>query len=219
MLKDYRALLAGMLASAIVETAITYRLTRFRPQLTLVKTRELLGFSVWWVAGQAMNMLGRRGQDLLVGQRLGADSLGQYVVALDIATMSTAELAGPVMRAVYPGYVQMKEETGRIYSAFVRVWGLIALLAIPSAVGTASLASLIADVEPAVERLDQPVVGRLTRPRVIEFDATSIRPFIEGLRGELGAVVDGDRPGQSTLRGGLVERLPDASAGQPEVGL
>lgn len=146
ILKDYRALLAGMLASAIVETAITYRLTRFRPQFTLAKSRELLGFSVWWVASQAMSMLGRRGQDLLVGQRLGAASLGQFVVALDIVTMSTAELAGPVMRAVYPGYVQMKEETGRIYSAFVRVWGLIALLAIPSAVGTASLASLIAEV-------------------------------------------------------------------------
>ncbi len=46
---DYRALLAAMLAGAIVETAITYRLTRFRPRLTLEKARELFGFSAWWL--------------------------------------------------------------------------------------------------------------------------------------------------------------------------
>ena len=36
---DYRALLAGMLASAFAETAITYRLTRFRPRLTLERVQ------------------------------------------------------------------------------------------------------------------------------------------------------------------------------------
>ncbi len=50
------------------------------------------------------------------------------------------------MRAVYPGYMQMKDDVGRLYSAFVRVWGLIALLAIPSAVGTACLAELMTGV-------------------------------------------------------------------------
>ena len=47
------------------------------------------------------------------------------------------------MRAVYPGYMQMKDDVGRLYSAFVRVWGVIALLAIPSAVGIACLAQLM----------------------------------------------------------------------------
>lgn len=140
---DYRALLAGMLVGSVVEIAATYRLTRFRPRFTLTRAQELMGFSLWWLAGEMATMLGRRGQDILVGQQLGATTLGQYAVALDLATMPTTEIVAPVMRAVYPGYMQMKDDVGRLYSAFVRVWGVIALLAIPSAVGMACLAPLM----------------------------------------------------------------------------
>ena len=144
--QDYRALLAGILLGAVVEIASTYRLTRFRPRFTLTRARELLGFSLWWLASEMATMFGRRGQDILVGQQLGAATLGQYAVALDLATMPTTEIVAPVMRAVYPGYMQMKDDVGRLYSAFVRVWGVIALLAIPSAVGIACLATLMTSV-------------------------------------------------------------------------
>jgi PST family polysaccharide transporter len=159
---DYRALLAGMLLGSIVEIAATYRLTRFRPRFTLSKARELMGFSVWWLAGEMATMFGRRGQDLLIGQQLGAATLGQYAVALDLATMPTTEIVAPVMRAVYPGYMQMKDDVGRLYSAFVRVWGVIALLAIPSAVGIACIAPLMTVVVLGPKWLDAaPYMGAL----------------------------------------------------------
>jgi PST family polysaccharide transporter len=144
--RDYSALLAGMLVGTLVEIAATYRLTNFRPRFTLSKSRELLGFSVWWLAAEAITMLGRRGQDVFVGQELGAAVLGKYAVALDLATLPTTEIVAPVMRAVYPGYMQMKEEVGRLYAAFVNVWGVVAILAIPSAVGIACLAEPITDI-------------------------------------------------------------------------
>lgn len=143
---DYRALLLAMLLGVVAEVATTYRLTHFRPQFTLSKVRELLGFSLWWLASQAMTAFGRRGQDMLVGQHLGAATLGQYAVALDLGTMATTEIVAPVMRAVFPGYMQMRSDAVRLHAAFVRVWGGIALLALPSAAGTACLASLIIDV-------------------------------------------------------------------------
>jgi O-antigen/teichoic acid export membrane protein len=107
-------------------------------------------------------MFGRRGQDLLIGQQLGAATLGQYAVALDLATMPTTEIVAPVMRAVYPGYMQMKDDVGRLYSAFVRVWGVIALLAIPSAVGIACIAPLMTVVVLGPKWLDAaPYMGAL----------------------------------------------------------
>ena len=159
---DYRALLAGMLLGSVVEIAATYRLTRFRPRFTLARARELMGFSIWWLAGEMATMFGRRGQDLLVGQQLGAATLGQYAVALDLATMPTTEIVAPVMRAVFPGYMQMKDDVGRLYSAFVRVWGVIALLAIPSAVGIACIAPLMTLVVLGPKWLDAaPFMGAL----------------------------------------------------------
>ena len=143
---DYRALLAGILLGGIVEISLAYRLTRFRPTFTLARTRSLLGFSAWWLASQATSMFGSRAKDLLVGQHLGATTLGKYSVALDLATMPTAEIVGPVMRAVYPGYMQMRDDAGRLFSAFTRVWGVVALLSIPSAVGIACIAETLTEV-------------------------------------------------------------------------
>lgn len=144
--RDYTALLAGMLAGTIVEIGATYRLTNFRPRFTLSRSRELLGFSVWWLASEMITMVGRRGQDVFVGQELGASILGKYSVALDLATLPTTEIVAPVMRAVYPGYVQMKDDVGRLYAAFVNVWGVVALLAIPSAAGIACLAEPVTTI-------------------------------------------------------------------------
>lgn len=140
---DYKALLAGMAAAAVVEVTLSFCLSRFRPRFTFSKTRELFGFSAWWMASEAAAMLGRRGHDVFIGQQLGAATLGQYAVAYDLATMPTSEIVAPLMRAVFPGYVQMRDDIGRLYSAFVRVWGVIALVAVPSAVGIACLADLM----------------------------------------------------------------------------
>ena len=73
--------------------------------------------------------------------------------------------------------------------------------------------------QPAVERLDQPVVRGLARPRVVELDASPIGPFVQSLGSELRAVVDRDRTWPSAPLRGLIEGLADAPAGQPEVGL
>jgi PST family polysaccharide transporter len=112
----------------------------------LAYKKEVLGFSAWWLASRLAAMFGKRGMDLLIGQQLGAAALGKYAVALDLATMPTAEIVAPVMRAVFPGYMQMKDEVGRLYSAFLRVWGVIALTAIPAAVGTACVAEQLTSV-------------------------------------------------------------------------
>jgi len=146
LVQDYRALLAGMLVGTVVDVSLTYRLTRFRPRFTLSYKKEVLGFSAWWLASRIMAILGRRGQDLLIGQQLGPAVLGNYAVALDLATMPTVEIVSPVMRAVYPGYVQMKDEVDRLYFAFLKVWGAIALIAIPAAVGVACVAEPLTSV-------------------------------------------------------------------------
>ena len=44
--------------------------------------------------------------------------------------------------------------------------------------------------QPPVERLDQSVVRGLAGAREVELDAAAVRPVVESLGGELGAVVD-----------------------------
>jgi O-antigen/teichoic acid export membrane protein len=143
---DYRALLAGMFAGAAVEVGMSYWLGPRRLRLTLSRYRQLLGFSVWWMLNQAAVALTNRGRDFLVGARLGPGPLGQYSVALELAILPTSELVAPLMRALFPGYVEMRNETGRLYAAFVRVWAVVALVVVPAAAGMACLGPLIAHV-------------------------------------------------------------------------
>lgn len=141
--RDFLALLVGLLAGALVEVGVSYWLARHVPRLTLARTREVLRFSGWWLLNQLVSVSNQRGRDVLIGMRLGSGPLGQYSVATDLAMLPTNELVVPLTRALFPGYMEMRGETGRLHSAFVRVWGAVALVAIPAAVGIACLAHLI----------------------------------------------------------------------------
>jgi O-antigen/teichoic acid export membrane protein len=144
--RDYRALLIGLLAGAAVEVGVSYALAGHRPRLTLARTREVLSFSIWWMLNQAVSVSNQRGRDVLIGMRMGPGPLGQYAVATDLAMLPTNELVVPLTRALFPGYVEMRDELGRLHSAFVRVWAAVALVAVPSAAGIACLAPLITTV-------------------------------------------------------------------------
>ena len=63
--------------------------------------------------------------------------------------------------------------------------------------------------QPPVERLDQRVFNGLARADEIELHALPPGPLVEQLRGELGAVVDGDRLGYGPLPGQPLQGLGD----------
>jgi hypothetical protein len=55
--------------------------------------------------------------------------------------------------------------------------------------------------KPAIERLDQGIVPRSARPTEVELDPVPVGPMVQGPRGELGSVVDGDRRRRLALGG------------------
>lgn len=65
--------------------------------------------------------------------------------------------------------------------------------------------------EPAVEALDEGVVDRLPGTAEEKLHAVGVRPLVEGIRDELGAVVDGDGLGVAALGCNLLEEADDAS--------
>ncbi len=146
VLGNYWALLAGVLAGVVTEVAVSYWLFPYRPRFSLARTSELMGFSKWWLASQLTGHLNRRGQDFLIGGQLGAERLGQYSVAFEFATLPTTEIVAPLTRAVLPGYVMLRENSSRMFGTFARVWGGVALVALPAAAGIFCLSELITKV-------------------------------------------------------------------------
>jgi hypothetical protein len=73
--------------------------------------------------------------------------------------------------------------------------------------------------KPAVERLDEAVVGRLAGPRELQGDRARIGPQIEIAADELAAIVHPDRLRIAELTTHLNQRLPDVIAvvGEPRI--
>jgi len=141
--RDYRALLAGMLTFSVTKTILGYVLSPFRPRWSLANAGELLGFTRWLLLNNLITALSNRGQDALIGRRLGATSTGIFSVASEVAHLPTTEVISPFMRAVYPAFVKIRDGTGDLLRGFVTVAGVVFLMVVPTAVGIACLSNLI----------------------------------------------------------------------------
>jgi len=70
----------------------------------------------------------------------GASALGAFNISYELANLPTTELVFPISRAVFPGYAQLANNQGDLREAFITVFGVIALVALPAAIGIACLA-------------------------------------------------------------------------------
>jgi lipopolysaccharide exporter len=141
--RSYWALVAGILAGQLVATIVSYRLHAFRPSLSLAQCRSLLQFSLWTLIGGGLTTARTRISHFVLGRMSGAEALGSYSMASDLATMPTTELVMPLNRALFPAYAGMANDGRSIRMAYLRVLGAIALVTTAAAVGIFAVGDLL----------------------------------------------------------------------------
>jgi O-antigen/teichoic acid export membrane protein len=142
-LRDYRALLGGMAAGALTGVALSYALHSYRPRPSLACWRELFSFSKWLLIKNVLDFFRLRYADLVIGRVAGPTAVGVYSVGAEIALLPTTELVAPINRAVLPGYAQMAREREVLRQGYVAVLGLVAVVALPAALGIAAIAPVL----------------------------------------------------------------------------
>ncbi|MBK6972783.1 MAG: lipopolysaccharide biosynthesis protein [Sterolibacteriaceae bacterium] len=138
-LRNYWALVAGTLAARLAGTAVSYLSHPFRPRLSFAKTASLLRFSGWLLLNNSLGFLKERLSDFIVGRQLGAGALGLYNVSYEFSHLPTTEIGAPINRALLPGFAKLSEP-GAVQSAYVNAMGMLAIVAIPAAVGISAVA-------------------------------------------------------------------------------
>ncbi|MCU0257136.1 MAG: lipopolysaccharide biosynthesis protein [Vicinamibacterales bacterium] len=139
-LHDYWALVIGTLVGRLSGVALSYALHPFRPRPMLRALRRLLAVSSWVLAGNVAAYLGSRIDKFVVGRRTGADTMGAYTVADELAALPTTELLAPIGRVLFPAFSLMRDEPARLREAFRAAFGVQCLVAMPAAAGMAVLA-------------------------------------------------------------------------------
>lgn len=143
VLRNYWALVAGIVIGRIVGTLLSYGVHPYRPRLSLARHRELLGFSKWIVGVNVLAFFLQRSSDLVIGRTLGSAPLGIYSIAAEVARLPTSELVAPINRAIYPGFARIAGDRTRLKQEYLAVMGMIALIAIPAALGLAAVGAQV----------------------------------------------------------------------------
>jgi lipopolysaccharide exporter len=144
-LRSYWALVAGMLASRLAGSVMSYLVHPFRPRLSLAQIRSLFHFSRWLLINNMLAFLIQRSTDFFIGRLHGAVSLGVYNVSYEFANLPTSELSAPINRALMPGFAKLSraEDVRQVYGNAVAI---LALFALPAAGGIFAVAPYLVPV-------------------------------------------------------------------------
>jgi len=145
-MRSYWALVAGMVAGNVAAVVVSYLFLRYRPRLCIVSWRELFSYSKWIQVNSMLRYVRDRGSTIVMGKLLDAPAVGMFSLASEIASLPSTTLVQPLNRAMLPGYVRLSNDTERLRDGYKSILGLIALVAVPAAVGVAGVAALIVPV-------------------------------------------------------------------------
>lgn len=145
-LRNYWALVIGMLCGRIFGVWMSYRIHPYRPKLTLSAAGDLLHFSKWLLVVNFLGFLDARLSDFVLGRTAGPRALGLFNMAYELANMPGTELVAPINRAVYPAYARIADDRPALQREYLYVMEMISLLAVPAVAGIAATATLIVPV-------------------------------------------------------------------------
>jgi O-antigen/teichoic acid export membrane protein len=141
--RSYWALVVGLIAYSLVRVVVSYILISFRPRITLCKWRDIFSFSAWVLLMSFCYALRSQLNAAVIGATAGAQTLGVFKIAHELANLATSELVAPVRRALYPGLARIQEDPGRLGNAVLNAFSFICLLCLPIVAGTALCAENI----------------------------------------------------------------------------
>jgi lipopolysaccharide exporter len=174
LLRSYWALVVGIVVGRLAGMLLSYLAHPYRPRLSLAARQALFGFSKWVVLVNILGFFLHRSSDLVIGRLLGSGPLGIYSVAVEVSSLPTTELVAPINRAVYPAFAKIADDRPRLKHEYLAVMGIIALIAIPVAVGVASVGPQIVALMLGAKWLSAvPLVKALALLGAVQFPYTN----------------------------------------------
>lgn len=140
-LRNYWALVIGMLTANAAGVIVSYWWHPYRPRLSLAGFHELYHFSKWLFINNIFTFLRLRSAHFIIGRLAGPHALGLFSVSHEISNLPTTQLIAPINRAVYPGYAKHASDRAGLRHSVLNVSTMIAFFALPAGAGIAVIAA------------------------------------------------------------------------------
>jgi lipopolysaccharide exporter len=162
VLRNYWALVAGILLGQVSRTILSYVMSPFRPRLSFARTGEIWSFSIWTFARSVANYLQQQVDNVAIGGIAGSAVMGRYTVAKDIAASPTQEVVNPMVAALFPVMSKCRNDPAELRRLYLRMLGWSAILCMSTGVGVSMVADDLVAVVLGPKWLDAtPLVGWL----------------------------------------------------------
>jgi O-antigen/teichoic acid export membrane protein len=133
------ALVAGSLAGSLLNLALLWAKSMWRPQLRfdVYLAQELFSFGIWVIMEGLGAWFFTWGDNLLVGKLIGIEELGIYSIAWNINSIIFGLLLNPFLPVLYPTFSRLQNDTQALKEVFRKANTVTISLALP--MGTALL--------------------------------------------------------------------------------
>ena len=136
-------------ASGVVRAIILWRASDWRPGFKVSKShyKELVTFGASIVGNNALTVLTKRSDDLLIGYFLGPTLLGFYTIGYQLLLIIIRLVTEVTNSVAFPAFSRIQHQPERMRKAFYKVTQYTSVFAFPVFIGLAVLAP---EIVPAV---------------------------------------------------------------------
>jgi O-antigen/teichoic acid export membrane protein len=137
------------LAGGLVRVVVLWRASDWRPGFKVSKRhyKELVTFGASIVGNNALNVLMKRSDDLLIGYFLGPTLLGFYTIGYQLLLIIIRLVTEVTNSVAFPAFSRIQHQPERMQNAFYKVTQYTSVFAFPVFIGLAALAP---EIVPAV---------------------------------------------------------------------
>jgi O-antigen/teichoic acid export membrane protein len=135
VLRNYWALVAGILCGQFARTILSYVMHPYRPRVSFAKMSEIWSFSIWIFIRSMGSYFERQVDAIAVGGAKGASSMGRYTIAKDIASSPTMEIVAPMASVLFPVMARYRNDPVQVRQLYLRVLGWALIIGASSGLG------------------------------------------------------------------------------------
>jgi len=145
-LRNYWALVIGIMTQQVASLLLSYVLSPFRPRLSLAKVGELWSFSIWTFLKSIGTYLSSQVDKLAIGGFAGAAAMGRYEVAVDVSSSPSQEVNAPMISVLFPVMAKTLHDREKLKELYLTVLYWSVLICSSTSIGVALVASDLVDV-------------------------------------------------------------------------
>lgn len=139
-LRDYRALVIGMVVSYLVGWVLTYLMHPYRPKWATAAFVEIWQVTRWLMLTNIANFVVRKADELIASRIATPGDFGLYSVGSQFGQLPTVEIGPAILKAFLPVLSSIQSDTQRVKNAVLKTLAILNGVTLPLAFGLAAVA-------------------------------------------------------------------------------